>query len=549
MKPFAFCDRLLAVAAALLLLCGGAAAADFYTVLTVTVTNQVNGIATNGTDTLTVIGDTRRATNNIASSPSTLWLGTNAQLRAATNLYNHLALYPFGSAGTRLSLQWLNTNQFRLIGQNNQVVAGSAGGVWGTVVSTNYPVTNRVTMFSPATAASPTTQTNFGNAIADYLNVGQTFLNQTAAALSNFLSLNQPQTAANKTLQTSSLVGGSIVGVTNLTGSNIIGSNVVLLTFVLYGGSISNLTALEGIVSRLVGGYYTNGIFDRGIFTNSVFHGSNYFGGAAISLVGLGVDNFVSLTSTSTVAAFGPLQGFYRSDGPADAVDANDVLGNIAFLGYGTTSYTAGARIRAYAEETFTDTSGASSLRFETTPSGANLTVVRMRVESDGTVRIFGTNTVNQLIATNLTALAGSLSNLVFNVLTGSNLVVQDFHSTGSNRFDLAISRTVTNNTTLANGVNLVDPGFKSYVKVSGPTAAYSIDKITRGYNGREIEFQKNDSYTLTIADESGSGGGTDADRVRTGTGGNVTITNNPGSFFIRYDSDISRWVLKWRTN
>src|SRR6059036_1368977 len=94
-------------------------AADQIIEATLTVTN-FSGIATNGSATLTVNGATRTATNNIAANPALYFPGTNSMLPAKTNLYNHIALYPFGSAGTRLTLVNIGTNSFKLRGQVNQ---------------------------------------------------------------------------------------------------------------------------------------------------------------------------------------------------------------------------------------------------------------------------------------------------------------------------------------------------------------------------------------------------------------------------------------------
>jgi len=121
--------------------------------------------------------------------------------------------------------------------------------------------------------------------------------------------------------------------------------------------------------------------------------------------------------------------------------------------------------------------------------------------------------------------------------------------ATGTNRFDLAVSFTASNLTTVANGVNLIDPGLKTTLRISGPSAAYSIDKVTRGYNERILHIRKNDPYTLTIVNESGSGGGSAADRILTGTGANVTLTNYTGSLDLRYDETLSRWILGFKSN
>jgi hypothetical protein len=550
------CTILLAAAALLQAMCSSAA--DFYTVLTVSVTNQVNGIATNGTDTLTVIGDTRTATNNIASNPSKLWLGTNAQLRATTNLYNHIALYAFGAASSRLQLQWLNTNQFRLIGQVNQAVAGSAGGVWGTVVSTNYPVTNRTAMFSPADSASLITQTNFGNAIVAYLNVAASFLSQTAAGLSNYMSLHQPQTASNKTFRASAWQGGAITGATNLTATNVNFTTGVLYSVTITAGSYA------GLITALTNGWlYSNTLFYAGLdhasLSNATFYGSNSFLGASIALTGSGVNNFLSMTATSTIAAVGPNQIFSRERGIATAVNANDVLGNIVFSGYGTTGQTAGGRIRIFAEETFTDSSGASSMRFETTPTGGSATIVRLRIQPDGSViisnsvTIYGTNYTSAQVTTNLTALSGSISNTLFTTLAGTNFQARDATLTGSNKIngDLSFDRFI--NSTMINGNNSgILIGTNVIVELSGATTIAQYAGFTASRDGDFRLVRASGAVTNILVDANDivwSPDGTAARRMVTGTGGAIVMTNNPSWWKMLYRGASSRWEIMDHSN
>lgn len=249
-----------------------ARAADFYTVTTVTVTNAA-GIPTNGTGTLTVNADVRTATNNIASNPSKLWLGTNSQLRAATNLYNHLAVYSFGSGPTRLSLQWVTTNAFRLQGQINQAVAASVAGLWGTVTSTNYTVTNRTEIVSPADAVSFTTRTNSGNAIANYLNYATAFITQTAVGLSNYVALSTHQSIANKVLLTSTNRGGSLEQIQGMSGTNVNVTNVVIHIVSITGGNFTGTISLltNGTLygSAFIGGNYSG-------FVGSLTNGTLY---------------------------------------------------------------------------------------------------------------------------------------------------------------------------------------------------------------------------------------------------------------------------------
>lgn len=112
----------------------------------------------------------------------------------------------------------------------------------------------------------------------------------------------------------------------------------------------------------------------------------------------------------------------------------------------------------------------------------------------------------------------------------------------GTNQVTGQLAFTQTNNTTLANLNNVVDPLSKTYIKVSGPVLAFSIDTIQRGVDGRIIVIQNSTGQIMTIKNESGFGSA--ADRIQTGTGADISDANNPGVASFIYDSAASRWIL-----
>lgn len=74
------------------------------------------------------------------------------------------------------------------------------------------------------------------------------------------------------------------------------------------------------------------------------------------------------------------------------AVQNGDILLRITGSGYGTTAYQGAAQIIGYAAETFSDTSSAGYLVFNTTPSGSVTPNERLRINSNGDVLV-GTST------------------------------------------------------------------------------------------------------------------------------------------------------------
>ncbi len=97
---------------------------------------------------------------------------------------------------------------------------------------------------------------------------------------------------------------------------------------------------------------------------------------------------------------------------------------------------------------------------------------------------------------------------------------------------------------TLANGVNAGIAVNTSYIRVIGPTGAFSIDGIIPiNGNGDHLWLHNTVAQAMTIKHESGSEA-TVTRRIKCLTGADVVLpTRNTAAFFI-YDGAISRWVL-----
>jgi hypothetical protein len=95
----------------------------------------------------------------------------------------------------------------------------------------------------------------------------------------------------------------------------------------------------------------------------------------------------------------------------------------------------------------------------------------------------------------------------------------------------------------LVNGLNsnIATPS-NSYIRITGPTSAYSVGGFTGGVDGRLLTIQSTVAQTLTIVNEDVSSAA--ANRIKTLTGANVILTANQlsSSIFI-YDSTDQRWV------
>lgn len=97
-------------------------------------------------------------------------------------------------------------------------------------------------------------------------------------------------------------------------------------------------------------------------------------------------------------------------------------------------------------------------------------------------------------------------------------------------------------NVALANGTNNnVAIGAYSNIRITGPTAAFTITGMTTGVNGKLVELLNPTSQQMTLANESASS--TAANRIITGTGLDLIVESNNAVSLI-YDSTQSRWVV-----
>ncbi len=98
-----------------------------------------------------------------------------------------------------------------------------------------------------------------------------------------------------------------------------------------------------------------------------------------------------------------------------------------------------------------------------------------------------------------------------------------------------------------ANGVvaasgtnNNLGSGTFSYIKISGPTADFTITGLNNGVNGRVLIIYNAVAFNMTIANDNASS--TASNRILTLTGGDVTTTG-VGTVILIYDSNSSRWI------
>ncbi len=96
--------------------------------------------------------------------------------------------------------------------------------------------------------------------------------------------------------------------------------------------------------------------------------------------------------------------------------------------------------------------------------------------------------------------------------------------------------------TTLANGNNNdVSTALSSNLRITGPTAAFTITGFANGHAGKLLIISNATVQTMTIAPQNA--GSAAANRIVTGTGANVNIAGPARAVFV-YDATDSRWYL-----
>lgn len=550
----------LSLLAALLLLAGSAAAADTQITAYVTLTNTPAGPPTN---IVLNIGaaDTRTWTNGVVT-PSTSIQITNSTAASVTNLIGHLVAYPVYSAGAGspqlvVNYSATNTSALEFIAPLNTNLSVSFGGNWATVYYRTSTFSTANPILTQTNAMSANARTNAANALVNLLGAITDSINVIPIGikwLRNYADTNTAQVLGNKTFIAPSLLGGTAGNLTGLSGTNAALTNVVLVVV-----DLSRVGSLSGYATAITNGqfwsnlfYYVNLISPN--LSNATLTGATTLDGSSLSLVGLGLNNLVTLSSTSTIASANAAIAFQRARGTNVPLQ-NTALGAITWSGWLGASYGAGASIQAKASMDWADTNGPANIFFSTTPSNTTTRVVRFTIGAEGTITVAsdlivsGTNYSRSITATNLVGLGGSLSNFIFASLIGTNFMVRDATLTGTNTLngDLAYGR--FSNTSMINGNNAgILIGTNVIVELSGATTIAQYAGFVASRDGDTRMIRMDGAITNIIVDANDgvwSPDGTSANRIVTGTGSALILTNKPSWAEVTYRAASSRWEVQ----
>lgn len=358
---------------------------------------------------------------------------------------------------------------------------------------------------------------------------------------------NNLQTVSNSLVALTTTVGG-LVSTNDANTNKLIasasgrGTNTLLTTATLAAPTVTGNALVTGPIlvsnasARWVGGTnsftvgsITNGVWFGGTHTNATLYNGVNLGNAFVSS-GAGQNSLQLGDGAESNGDFSVAIGVTaRVVGEAGTATGNDSFADERGAAYGNESV-AGPFAAAFGSGTIavSNASGAFGQNaqaihpFSTTIGYLSITTQTNQIMLGGSQ--------NQYVYANgrMTARDGYTNAM----LTGTNLV----------RGDIAIER--TNVVSLANGNNAGIPTLgKSYIKVSGPSAAFNVNGLANGRDGKIVLLENNTGFPMTIANNSGIDG-TAGNRIFTGTSGDLTYTNQPTLLIFAYDSEVSRWVL-----
>ena len=484
-----------------------------YSSYTLTFTNSTaNGYSN------TINGTVSRYTNTPANA--TAWITSGSSNTSATNFFLFL-----GANYSGLVIGMPSSNIVTLGGIG---LTFSITGPFGYATNSSLTVTNGKAIMWPGVSLYSSNRIGQASDIAFELVQSTNAIAPNAVALTNYAGLTNAGTLTRKAITSPWITGGTNASavITNATIQNAVSIGGTLGT--ITGGSSTNQFGTNWpsllVTNLVVSGkmYGTNGIFHTLTVTNLSSPGtgtsSEKLGAGSLAssnyAVAIGASSIASAVQTTAVG-----QGAEATASVASSFGQEALAYGIGAVAVGSTAAGTKFNSSAFGYAAQAIHSNSTAIGYSATTTETNQVMLGTSSEH---VKISG-------------ELRDSKQTNVWN--------------TGTNRFDLAVSFSATNITTVAAGVNLIDPGFKTFLKLSGPAAAYSLDKIQRGWDGRVLTIQKTDSYTLTINNESGSAGGAATDRILTGTGGTLTITNNPGFVELIYDATATRWGVKSKSN
>jgi hypothetical protein len=184
--------------------------------------------------------------------------------------------------------------------------------------------------------------------------------------------------------------------------------------------------------------------------------------------------------------------------------------------------------------------SGAAAIGIQIN-AGANIFRVENTLfEGSGTPISDASGAVQKIIARNQTTTTAAISHV-------DTFAANETYSVSAKNivFKAGVS-TPSLTTTLANGLNSnIALGSTSYLRINGPSAAFTLGGFTEGADGKILRVYNTSGQAMTIAHESA--GSVAANRISTNTNADVVLPAGNSTATFIYDSGFLRWILTAR--
>lgn len=494
--------------------------ANEYRTATVTVTNS-----STTADYLGINSVLRRGTN---VRSSTTWLTNGSPMWTTTNILSQLGRWPIAGIIVTNSA----SNVFKLKGINLTLSNSAFAAVtWSTQTLGSNQWAVMLPMDDFPLGVRQTNSSLLVSALSAY---ATNSFAETSTALAKFVSTNQVQTIANKTLLNSKLSGGTNDG-TRVTNSPFVHtSNLVAQTLSPNGEVMTNL------------GSILRGTVDGAKVTNSTHVDATNLTAQVANVTTL----TVSSGTISNLSAPGTGSDSFRvgasatASGPYSTAIGNNAIatntGSIAIgwasaaYGEGSVSYGTGAYAEGFGS--FAIGYGAESIGYGSGTIGQGASSSFSNSIAIG--RAASTTTTNQIVlgtSADKITIPGRVESAT---LTNTTL-------RGQVDVEADVAFIPLSNTSMANGFNSgINLGSNTWVKLSGHSGAITNVGFLATRNGSERIVQvDNPGLSAVIRHDSGLDA-VPANRIYTGTGAEARSTNNPAMFRLIYDGAVSRWRL-----
>lgn len=482
-------------------------------------------------------------TNNTLAS--TNWIiTTNSTKASATNLYTHAVQNPWSNV---VNVAWLNATSLLFSANIDAALSCTVTGAWASVtLRTNTVQTSGPIVMPYPTNTTETVRTNQASSLMDWLRTNSLVRPLATGSFSNLVDVSTAQAVASKTF-TQSTYSGTIGALTNGYWTNGTLASPKLTNAVNYGSAFSSpgtntqseqfgLSAEAPGLGALAIGYSADSISNASI---AIGYNATASGHYAVTLGSLATaSGYQSITIGTSSQASG-----YRS--VALGTSAQATHQNSIAIGYAVaTAQTNEIRLGGSQDVVI------GGLLF--VEKGATNFALKGISTNTGALLKDGTYTNAILQNPSVTNLSGTASGLLATTVSGSaftltNANLREVTLGGSNTLAGDLALTARAVTTLANGYNSgVNIGTNYFVRLSGGTAGVTNAGFVAGSRDGEIHLLEITGGTnFVVLNDSGLEA-TAGNRIITGTGGTLVITNNPQYLQVIYNSAASRWrVIK----